>query len=107
MIFCASPSASVEVGAVPGAKPSVDCVADGAAGAGTTDGATATAGGSSVARMREMGGRNERLVAASPSARFGRVFFSSISETVSSTGFAVGGGGGTSLGACSACDVAG
>ena len=39
--------------------------------------------------MREMGGRNDdRLGAASPSARFGRGFFSSINETVSIAGFA-------------------
>ena len=33
--------------------------------------------------MREIGGRNGRLAAASPSARFARGFFSSISDTVS------------------------
>src|ERR1700694_4377614 len=97
MIFCGSTSSSVVAGAV----------TDGTAGAGVTGGAPATAGGFCFARMREMGGRNERLVAALPSVRFGRGFFSSIRETVSSIGFGVGGGVGTDLGACSACDVAG
>jgi hypothetical protein len=37
--------------------------------------------------MREIGGKNDRLVAESVSARLGRGLFSSIRETVSITGF--------------------
>jgi hypothetical protein len=47
-------------------------------------------GGSGLARMREIGGRNERLVAGSASVRLGRGFFSSMSDTVSITGFGAG-----------------
>jgi hypothetical protein len=50
--------------------------------------ATGPGTGSGVARIREIGGRKEvRFGAASPSARFGRGFFSSINETVSMTSF--------------------
>src|SRR5438477_4191681 len=48
--------------------------------------------------MREIGGRNERLVEASPSVRFCRGFFSSINDTVSMVRFAAGLGVSTSFG---------
>jgi hypothetical protein len=40
--------------------------------------------------MREIGGRKERVVRASPSGRFARGFFSSIKETVSTGALGVG-----------------
>jgi hypothetical protein len=64
--------------------------------------------------MREMGGRNDdRLGAASPSARLGRGFFSSINETVSIAGLVALGSAGfavsvsvfvSRLNATAACD---
>ena len=56
-----------------------------------------------MARKREMGGRNERLVAVSASVRFGRGFFSSINDTVSMTGFGAGFTVSTAFGGGSAC----
>src|SRR5450755_1007550 len=53
--------------------------------------------------MREMGGRNGRLIAPSPSARFCRGFFSSINDTVSITGFGAGLGVSTAFGGGSEC----
>src|SRR5947207_7819148 len=47
--------------------------------------------------MREMGGRNERLMASSASVRFCRGFFSSINDTVSITRFGAGLGVSTSF----------
>ena len=76
----------------------------------TTAGSGATgfggAGGGVGATMREMGGRNDFVVRASPSARFGRGFFSSISETVSTCGFGGGGGGLAAAAAAAACAAA-
>jgi hypothetical protein len=88
---------------VPGAKASVDCVTGGAAGAEATGRATATVGVSGLARMREMGGRNVRLVVSAPSVRFGRGFFSSINDTVSITGFGAGLGVSNAFGGSSEC----
>jgi hypothetical protein len=53
--------------------------------------------------MREIGGRNGRFVASSPSARFGRGFFSSISDSVSMAGFLAGLGVSTSFAGRSEC----
>ena len=76
--------------------------------------ATGAGAASRVARMREMGGKNDdRLGAPSPSARLGRGFFSSINETVSiaglaaltgSTGFAASASVSRDLNATAACD---
>ena len=49
------------------------------------------------------GRQNRRLVAASPSARFGRGFFSSINDSVSMAGFFAGLGASASFGGCSGC----
>ena len=67
------------------------------AGSGTTG--FGGAGVGAGATMREIGGRNDFVVRASPSARFGRGFFSSMSETVSTCGF---GGGGAGVAAAAA-----
>ena len=56
--------------------------------------------------MREIGGRKDFVVRASPSARFGRGFFSSINETVSTCGFGGGGGGVFAAAAAAACAAA-
>ncbi len=53
------------------------------------------------ATMREIGGRKDFAVRASPSARFGRGFFSSMRETLS-TGARFAGGGGTAAAAAAA-----
>jgi hypothetical protein len=76
----------------------------GAAGAGAGSGAFGFGGaaGSGVGRIREIGGRNERVVRASPSGRFGRGFFSSISETVSTGGFFSTGAGAAAAAAAAA-----
>jgi hypothetical protein len=58
-----------------------------------------------VARILEIGGRNDRVFPASPSARFGRGFFSSINDTVSMTGFG-GFAPSTGLAGASACAFA-
>src|SRR5689334_24958700 len=65
-----------------------------AAGVGDT---VSTLGGSLGigARIREMGGRMARLVASSTGARFGFGRWGSISETLSTVGFAGSGSGGT------------
>lgn len=55
--------------------------------------------------MREMGGRNDFVVRASPSARFGRGFFSSINETVS-IGARAGAGAGMDAAAAAAAAAA-
>lgn len=89
MIFWGSLSDSVEGTTVsaPGAS------AEGAARAGASflgGVISAEAVASGVARMREIGGKNERLPAPSASVRFGRGFFSSINDKVSMTGFGAG-----------------
>ncbi len=88
MIFCCSPSASVGAAVASGGEAS-GTSATGAAVTGGVTGATGAAMGPAgdSGRMREMGGRNGFLAAASPSARFARGFFSSISDTVSIGGF--------------------
>src|SRR6059058_2616079 len=97
MIFCSTSGSAVDAAA----GASVGAAAPGWAG-GAAGGATGFGGatGSGVVRNREIGGRND-LVLASPSARLALGFFSSINETVSMTGFggfgasgAFGGGGG-------------
>src|ERR1700704_3027476 len=101
MIFCCSISASGEAGAASAAGVLATGVTGGAAGAGAAGVAIGPTGGS--ARMREMGGRNGFLVAASPSARLGRGFFSSINDTVSITGFLAGLGSSAPFGGGSEC----
>src|ERR1043165_6792717 len=76
MIFC-STSGSTEPESVGAAVGS---------GAGGGGGGAAGLGGATGSRIREIGGRND-LVLASPSARLGRGFFSSINDTVSMTCF--------------------
>jgi F0F1-type ATP synthase membrane subunit c/vacuolar-type H+-ATPase subunit K len=56
--------------------------------------------------MREIGGRKDFLGRASPSVRFGRGFFSSMSETVSTCCFAGAGGGVAAAAAAAACAAA-
>src|SRR5436190_1916322 len=85
MIFCAL-SASAESGAASGEASA----AGGATGAGAGAGETGPIGASVFSRMREIGGRTERLAVPSLSARFARGFFSSISESVSIAGFGAG-----------------
>lgn len=92
MIFCGSASGSLTAMG-PGSGAAATGAAGSGVGAATGLGGGGGACGSEVARIREMGGRNdERVGAASPSGRLARGFFSSISETVSITGF--GGAGG-------------
>lgn len=111
MIFCSSADAPASVGAVSagavssatGAAGSSGAVGAGeepemrsvTVGAGFGGGATgAGAGGcftgSGVLMMREIGGRKERVVRVSESARLGFGFFSSISETDSTGAFGAG-----------------
>src|SRR4051812_49600143 len=96
MIFCSASGSAVDASAAASAGAAASGSAGGADGATGFGGAT----GSGVVRNREIGGRND-LVLASPSARLALGFFSSINETVSMTGFggfgasgAFGGGGG-------------
>src|SRR5438067_12268719 len=88
MIFC-STSGSAAGMAATGEAASFAGAAIGSVFGGTT-GAIGGASGSGVARMRQMGGRNEVLRAPSPTARYRRRFFSSMSETVSIAGFGAG-----------------
>ena len=82
----------------------------GGALASTTAGSGATGfgvgGGGAGATMREIGGRIDFVVRTSPSARFGRGFFSSINETVSTCGLGGGGGGVAAAAAAAACAAA-
>src|SRR4051794_25773581 len=81
MIFCSTSASSEETAAASaGASGAASGLAGGGAGFGSVIGPATRSG---VARIREIGGRNERVLVASPSARLGRGFFSSISETVS------------------------
>src|ERR1700686_2132262 len=87
MIFCsASGSAAGAIGAA-GASAEGDGEVSAFGGGAGAISTTVGAAGSGVARMREIGGRNDRVLTASPSARLGRGFFSSINDTVSMTGF--------------------
>ncbi len=74
-------------------------------GAGGGSGAFGGATGSGVLMIREIGGRKERVVFAVPSARFGRGFFSSMSET-DSTGAFIGAEGVTFFSAAAAAATA-
>jgi len=86
MIFCASASGSA-VGA--------EAAASTAGAAAATTGGGGGAAGAAGSRSREIGGRTAaRLIAPSPSGRFGFGFFSSIKETDSTgRGGAAGGAG--------------
>src|SRR5438067_13761807 len=89
MILCSISGSATGTAATGAAASFAGAAAIGSAFGGTT-GAIGVDSGSGVARMREMGGRNEVLRAPSPSARFRRGFFSSMSETVSIAGFGAG-----------------
>src|SRR3977135_1116760 len=102
MIFCASTSCSAAGSTTAGSAAAPAASASGGAGGGAAGAGVA----SGVARMREMGGRNDdRLGAASPSARFGRGFFSSIHDTVSIAGFVGLGSSGFAASACVSRDL--
>src|SRR5579885_695177 len=90
MTFCAGASASPE-GDVAGAGDSGAAVtgAGGVGGGGCAGAGGTSKDGSGATRMREMGGKTERLILGWPSSVFFRDSFLSISETlvVSRLGF--------------------
>jgi hypothetical protein len=62
-------------------------VASGCGGGGAGFGSGFGGAAGSGVRIREIGGKNDRVFPVSPSARLGRGFFSSINDTVSMGGF--------------------